>query len=309
MDITPKLLEKYAKGNCSQAEIEAVEHWLGCNDNGFEHVENDTCNKSSYLEEKLWSNIKTATLDVSETIKEKTFRLPKWSIAASVTICIGLSSYLMFSDHAIIYNTNAGEVKSVQLKDGTKVTLNAVSSLRISKRFGERTREVTLNGEAYFEVEKDSLHPFIVKTDRATTKVLGTKFNFSAYERDTTMVTLDEGKVVVYDNKKGSGRNIIMNPHQRVALYGDTLVKKNIRESHHTEWIYKKFVFNNESFARVIKKLERFYGCTIEVKKQSLYNKKYNGSHSDQTIGQLLDDIGFVLDFKFEKTNQKITLY
>lgn len=89
------------------------------------------------------------------------------------------------------------------LSDGTKVWLNSETELKYPVRFMSNTREVHVKGEAYFEVKKDSLHPFIVHTPHTNTKVLGTSFNVSAYEdEELTAITLVQGKVEVYNQSE-----------------------------------------------------------------------------------------------------------
>ncbi|MEN7548156.1 FecR domain-containing protein [Rapidithrix thailandica] len=307
MDITPELLAKYVNGDCTEAEARAVEQWLNYN-GGLEGLK-DNVETSPHLEEKLWKNIKTATIVASSTTRKSNFfRMKSWSVAASITIIIAITSYLLLNQ-TTMYKTNTGEVKTVMLSDSTKVILNVASSLQLSNGFGKSNRKVTLNGEAYFEVKKDSLLPFIINTHESVTKVLGTKFNLSAYVGEANTLTLDEGTVFFYDKRKGPASGLPLTPNEQVVLQKDSLIKNTIHQFHHAAWINRKLVFENQSFALVVKELERFYGYTIEVKKQSLNTRRYNGTHSNQSIEALLQDIGFVLDFKFRKTNNRILIF
>ncbi len=97
-----------------------------------------------------------------------------------------------------------GMNQQLTLTDGTKVWLNAESTLEYPETFeGKPNREVYLKGEAYFEVTKDTEHPFRVKTDALETLVLGTSFNVRAYSKEDTQVTLVEGSVKVSDKHQG----------------------------------------------------------------------------------------------------------
>src|SRR5690606_22979981 len=93
------------------------------------------------------------------------------------------------SDKIVICQTSAGQIKNITLSDGTLVYLNANSILKIPKKFTGNRRIISLTGEAYFEVVKDSLRPFTVQTQKSETTVLGTKFNLSAYANESAIVT------------------------------------------------------------------------------------------------------------------------
>lgn len=107
------------------------------------------------------------------------------------------------TDGTVEYNTlvvSRGGEYILTLSDGTKVWLNSETELKYPVRFTGNTREVSVKGEAYFEVKRDTLHPFIVHTPYSDTKVLGTSFNVSAYKDETTTtITLVSGKVEVYN--------------------------------------------------------------------------------------------------------------
>ena len=307
MEITPELLEKYGKGNCSEAEAQAVVKWLDYK-RGFENME-DGLKATLHLEENLWNRIKTTKAKIPRTRKSNFYSLDGWGIAASIIVLIGLGTFLLFPDNQTTYETEAGELKTCVLDDGTKVILNVASTLKVPKDFGEENRDVSLNGEAYFEVKKDSLHPFIVRTDESVTTVLGTKFNLSAYRDETNTLTLDEGMTLFYDKTNESDSGILLIPNEQATLDKGTLTKKTVGASQHKAWIQKKLVFEDQSFASVIRDLERFYGVEIEVKKQGMNNRKYNGTHTNPPLESLLEDMGFVFKFEYQKEGNTILIF
>ena len=307
MEITPELLEKYGKGNCSEAEAQAVEKWLDYK-GGFENMEDDF-KATPHLEENLWNRIKTTKAKIPKTRKSNFYNLNGWGIAASIMVLIGLGTFLLFSHNRTIYETDAGELKTLVLYDGTKVILNVASTLKVPKDFGEENRSIALNGEAYFEVTKDSLNPFIVRTNESVTTVLGTKFNLSAYRDETNTLTLDEGIVLFYDKANESDSGTLLIPEEQATLDKGTLTKKTVDPSIHRAWVQKKLVFEDQSFPSVVRDLERFYGIDIEVKKQGLNNRKYNGTHTDPPLESLLEDMGFVFKFEFRKEGNTILIF
>ena len=156
-----------------------------------------------------------------------------------------------------------GKKVALQLSDGTKVQLNAGSRFAFPQSFNGKNREVHLVGEGYFEVSKNEKQPFIVSTAKVDVKVLGTKFNLSAYSSDNICETvLLEGKVEIQGKGKVFNDRIDLVPNQKAIFFEDTkqLTKSNISDaSIYTTWINGWYDFSNEKLDRVLEKLERFY--------------------------------------------------
>ena len=157
----------------------------------------------------------------------------------------------------------------VELSDGTKVWLNAASSLRYPTQFNGKERKVYLTGEAYFEVAKDAAHPFMVKADRMDVTVLGTKFNVSSYPDDPIQRTaLAEGSVLINDAGQlaENGDGVMLKPGYEAAI------RKNGRRIHVNKvnmeaalaWKNGMFIFDGESLGSMMRKLSRWYN--VEVK-------------------------------------------
>ncbi len=125
-----------------------------------------------------------------------------------------------------------GQDYHLTLADGTKVWLNAESRLEFPDRFNGNTREVRLQGEAYFEVKKDVKRPFIVHTDYLSTRVLGTSFDVRAYSRKDASVTLVSGRVQV----KTGDLAQILSPGEQAALTGSQLAVKAVDTYPITQW-------------------------------------------------------------------------
>lgn len=159
-------------------------------------------------------------------------------------------------------STPRGGQYQVTLADGTKVWLNASSSLTYPSGFAHtKQRQVTLHGEAYFEVAKDKQHPFIVKTDQQTVKVLGTHFNISSYEDDhTTKTTLLEGLVSVSPAGKEAQ---VIHPGQQALLKGDAIAVKETNTEEVMAWKNGYFRFNDEDIKSVMRKLSRWYNIDV----------------------------------------------
>lgn len=307
MEITPELLEKYGQGNCSKAEIQAVEAWLD-DKGGFEKIR-DVSGVAPDLEEKIWYRIKTTKSRILRKRKSNVFDMNAWGIAASIAVLMGLGIFLLLFEGQVAYETNAGELKTLVLDDGTTVILNVASTLRVSKDFGSENRGVILSGEAYFEVAEDSLHPFIVETNESMTQVLGTRFNLSAYQGETNTLTLDKGRVLFYEQGNDPDSGILLLSNEQGILDKGKLNKKIVDPARYKAWIQRQLVFEDQSFAAVVRDLERFYGVHIEVKKQGLNGRKYNGTHTNQPLESVLEDMGFVLKFQYRKEGKTVLIY
>ncbi len=160
-----------------------------------------------------------------------------------------------------------GNQSRIVLADNTVVWLNAGSRLVYPTQFKDKTREVLLFGEGYFEVTKNPDKPFIVKTSNLDIKVLGTKFNISSYAEDNVIQTvLKEGIVAVRRNGAGLFESdILMKPNQ-MTIFDKTTMKAKVMEvdaNYYTLWTKGLISFEEVDFARVIKKLERFYNISI----------------------------------------------
>ncbi|MCW0483212.1 FecR family protein [Gaoshiqia sediminis] len=165
-----------------------------------------------------------------------------------------------------------GKKSMIQLSDGTLVWLNAGSQLIYPSTFQRKKREVVLIGEAYFDVAKNPSKPFIVRTADMHVKVLGTRFDVSAYPEDPVVETiLEEGSValeVVSKKFAHSGEEVILKPNQKISLNKEDGVAniKTVDVSMYTSWKDGILKTDREDLVRVIKKVERYYNIQIEMK-------------------------------------------
>lgn len=160
-----------------------------------------------------------------------------------------------------------GKTSEVTLPDGTKVLLNAGSRLIYPEIFEGNTREVFLMGEAFFDVTHDRQHPFVVQTDDYRVKVLGTKFNISAYPTDNIFETvLAEGKVSMEKNDAGLfDKTIDLEPGQLASFDRSTKETSisNIDTDNYILWTEGLLKFESTDLSRITKRLERFYNISF----------------------------------------------
>ena len=156
------------------------------------------------------------------------------------------------------------------LSDGTRVWMNSKSELSYPVAFGENVRRVRLSGEAYFEVTKDSVRPFIVEVDRGfEVKVLGTHFNIKAYDTDDSYeTTLVEGKVQV---SQGHKTKITLEPSEQMVIGKDGRHEvRVVNTSYYTAWHEGWFYFNDESLEQVLIMIGRWYDVDFVFAKENL---------------------------------------
>ena len=161
-----------------------------------------------------------------------------------------------------------GQDYHLTLADGTQVWLNADSRLEFPDRFNGNTREVRLQGEAYFEVKKDAKRPFIVHSDFLTTRVVGTSFNVRARSRRDAVVTLVSGRVQV---KAGEVAEVLTPGHQ-ASLAGSKLAVKAVDTYPITQWKEGFFYFDNQSLFSIMQELARWYNVNVSFDDTSKMN-------------------------------------
>ncbi|NRS87678.1 ferric-dicitrate binding protein FerR (iron transport regulator) [Flavobacterium sp. 7E] len=217
-----------------------------------------------------------------------------WAIAASFLVLMGLSSFFYFSTSLFNnreYATNKGERSKIVLSDGTQIWLNAASTLKYPAEFKGGTREVTLIGEAFFDVAKDKEHPFIIHTDKMDTKVVGTSFNVQAYPDQLKQeVSVLTGKVNVKSTV--THKNVYVTPGQKVVfktqnnkLHAYNGVAKNTV----SPWRKNILVFEDTPFPEVIATLNRNYNVVIKVENKNLNNLKISAYFKALPVDQVID--------------------
>ncbi|RAV30243.1 FecR family protein [Sinomicrobium soli] len=207
-----------------------------------------------------------------------------------------------------------GKTFELRLSDGTRAYLNAGSSLKYPVRFLKgRDRSVYITGEAFLEVEKDSLHPFIVVTDNVNIRVLGTKFNISAYPEDETSdVVLVEGAVSLYEAGKqyDPSNVVVLKPGFKGSFNKKEkkISREQVTTSLYTSWMEGELIFRNMSFGNIIKKLERHYNVSIVNENKELAVKKFNANFGTQPIEKVLQElkVNYGIDYEIDETDVMI---
>ena len=200
-------------------------------------------------------------------------------------------------------STPTGGQYQIVLTDGSKVWLNAASSLRFPAVFTGKKREVEITGEAYFEVAKNAAMPFVVKTGRSVIEVLGTHFNVMAYDNESVIkTTLLEGSVKV---RSGNSVNFLK-PGQQALLnaQGQTRIIEDADVDDETAWKNGLFQFKDAGIETVMRQAERWYNVTTSYEGK-IPVKQFTGRISRSVkISELLNMLKFFgVNFKMDGRN------
>ena len=192
----------------------------------------------------------------------------------------------------------------VILPDQSKVWLNAGSSLNYPVSFADaKTRNVTLTGEAYFEIAKDKTHPFVVKTVKQQVEVLGTHFNINSYaDEPATLTTLLEGSVSV----SATSAHHILKPGEQSMLTGQGISVAPANTEEVMAWKNGYFRFNDEKIESVMRKIARWYNVEIKFEGE-VSEEEYNGKISKfKNIAEVLEMLSETNTVHFKINGRRI---
>ena len=245
-------------------------------------------------------------------------------VAASVLIVVsvGTASYYIGTRHnqpksaALAYfetTTPMGAQTKVVLPDQSVVWVNAGSTLRYGSDFNTNGRSVQLDGEAYFEITRDSLKPFIVKSKRLDIKVLGTSFNVKAYGMDeTTDVTLVSGKVnVSLRDEVAHAGDVTLTPNRKLSFNKQTnkVRVSEVDAKDALSWMDGSLKFSEQPFMSIAKDLERKFNVRIRVESDPLRKEIFSGSFTkDYSLDKILREVDVDHKYVWTRSGDEIII-
>lgn len=248
---------------------------------------------------------------------------PALKVAASLVFILSISFvlYEQYRDtpattetkvaNLIVKKNPKGRKSTISLKDGSKVILNSESSIIYDENFASDTREIELNGEAFFEVAHNPEKPFIVKSGAISTVALGTSFNVCNYADGDLMVILVSGKVrIEQDGLLPNPVDNILMPGEKIKYLRSSGTLEKLKYNDYEDLLWKDGIlsFKQSSVEEVVANLERWYGVDIEVVAPSKKKVSYGAVFKDQSLKQVLQAMGFTLNFDYtiDEKNVKI---
>lgn len=348
-----ELIYKYLTGNSTNEETDILLQWLNQNSNNreqfaalkkvFIETEEAMSDSSGITEEAYQKFLERVHLKESQEkagakVKPPVFnRFSRYAAILILALTIGTIAYYIGKNNIKKINNEFCEIRvpyggksNLLLPDKTKIWLNAGSKLRYNKSFDNNKREVYLEGEAYFNVEKSN-SPFIVHTSHLDLQVLGTVFNVKSYPDENNIeTTLIEGKVCVKSDK--TKKPIYLNPNQKLTFYKkekciettdltdsisntntiaeeskskETIVFSNINTEKAISWKTGTLIFESEPLISITKKLERKFDVQFIFENEEMKQYTYSGTLKDFPLEQVLEALKLTsaLDYSINKKN------
>ncbi len=315
-----KLFRKYLNGTCTPDEYRMVNEFIQNrgNDKLLDGLMKNAWNRTEVQDIEKDNVDLLGRIHHQIALKEnkssnKYLAIYRISLQIAAVLVVGLifTSVWFYSNRVytpeIVQNisTPLASRTSFELPDGSKVWLNAGSSISFPGKFDGKSRLVKLIGEAYFDVKSDQI-PFLVETPKFTVNVLGTAFNVMAYNGEPASVTLERGKVELQSEGKSLG---FLDPGQQAQFSqgSDKINIEKVESEIFTSWKENRLIFQAEPLELLAKRLERWYNLKIVIGDPSLNNLKVTGKIEVESFSEVLDLMEYTLPIKYQyNKNERI---
>ncbi|CAM3359128.1 FecR family protein [Zobellia roscoffensis] len=306
------LIKKFEQEECTPSETKELRKYFDSEESLKSYLDNEFKNfSSSNIEGKVSHEIWSGIHDKIDTTKTITKSFYNWkytaAVAAMLLLCFGLYfNYNRTTTESLTISNNTDVVKLITLPDKSTVRLQSKSKIQFQKKFDDHSRHITLTGQAYFDVERDTLRPFSITTGKVVTQVLGTSFNIK-YSDSTVTVAVSTGLVKVSSDTQ----SVNLRPNQMVSysMLSDTSIeKKDTKTSLHLLWMQDQIFFDSISMEDLGIVLESIYGQRVvyvdayakESKIYSLYIEK------NEALSNILERLNFINEVKLIPKNNVI---
>ena len=301
------IIIRYLENRCSEEDFVLINEWMKESDGNagelFRMEEIYQLGKFPFEKDDLVTKAERRLgrrLEQENQKKQKVFKLRNMlryaaAIVAVMVLAAGLTYWFRDkTEEWVVALAAHGQVREMLLPDGTKVWLNSRSYLKHPTRFTGNTRDVVLNGEAYFSVHKDKSKRFTVSTPfDIKAEVLGTEFNMEAYAADSSVrTTLVSGSIrlsFLDDNQKH--KSFLMKPNEEFT-YNQYTKKVKVDKPYiptQTSWKDGLVVFRNTPFNEALKVLSKRFNVEFIVKNDKLYNNSFTGPFDGQHLQLILE--------------------
>lgn len=197
----------------------------------------------------------------------------------------------------------------VNLPDGSRVTLNAHSSLTYPETFDGEKRSVSLKGEAFFDIERDTTQPFIISAGHASIQVLGTSFLVRDDKDSGVSVLVKTGKVKLYSTKNQNAAVVLVKDEQGfLADTGERPVKQTIENINYLSQYDKVLRFENTPLNLVLKDLEKQYGVVFNVQQSTIDGCKITAKFEESTLDDILETLKIYFTWNIQQNGDTVTI-
>ncbi|UBM62670.1 FecR domain-containing protein [Candidatus Sulfidibacterium hydrothermale] len=329
-----KLLQKFFKDQCTEYELLDLTRWINQPETLDEILpefkkllaEYNPDMEGAFDSEKVLEQIQKKIANNKEQNNKKVFKqakqrilfrnLLKYAAVFFIALTVFASGYFLLvkpESHQITYIEKTvpnGKKAKIVLSDGTRVWINANSTLKYPLKMGKHFRKVFLTGEAYFDVVKNKKKPFIVITRDIKIKVLGTAFDVNAYpDNERIKTTLVRGKVnITGNNKKNQEQHVVLLPGQQAIYFKNAnyIQVHKVNTAQYTAWIKGELIFNETTLENVVKQLRRRFNLNISIQDTEIRNYKYTGQFSHESPEEIMRILEKVTPTQFIKTDHGI---
>jgi transmembrane sensor len=303
MDMDKEMLYRFFEGNASVSEEKQIKSWLDAS---------EANHRLFFQERKMFDAL---LLNSRQTRQKRKVRFSPWQIstAAAVALLLVLGGLHLVNtkNSEGRYNTilvPPGQRINLILADNSDVWLNANTTFRYPSGFSKKNRTVYLDGEAYFDVNKNEKKPFIVKTTQGDVLVTGTCFNVEAYSEFNTFETsLFEGGVEIYKN---GAKLTSLKPNEKGTLSDNKIVVSRIENGDEYLWKHGLIAFNNKCLEDILTSLEKYFDVNIQIDLEILPQHTYTGKfRQSDGVDYALRVLQRSIHFTYERNDETGTIY
>ncbi|MCL4482980.1 MAG: DUF4974 domain-containing protein [Bacteroidetes bacterium] len=303
---TGSLIGKYLSGKESKEEMVQLKNWLN-EDSSHQKLFNtlkEEKNIASSIEEFETYNKEVAWKRYLERMDTLSLRkiLFRWKFAAVFFFLIGCAGILAYinkerntplasNENYTAISTNNGQNSKIILPDSSVVWINSGTTLKYNTNFAVSNRSIKLNGQAFFQIARNEKMPLTVTCNDLKVRVLGTKFDVSAYPEDKNIsVVLESGSIELLHVKDQSFKQMLK-PGEKAEFNTESreLSVSKVDSYNYTSWKDGLLIFKNEPMSDAFKKLERWYNIDIEVKNNKVNQLVFNATIVNESIEEILD--------------------
>ena len=311
------LLAKYFAGETTNAESERVETWMGESDANWEEFqrlnqlweETKLGETAEFDSKKAWGQVEPQLAERNPTPNWTSYGLRIAAILAGIVVISLLYRNFLGQQDAVPMVANAiDKPEEVRLNDGSAIHLNTGSSIEYPETFADNHRTVVLDGEAFFDVARDTTSAFIIHVEDAVIEVLGTSFNVSSQEGSVT-VSVVTGKVELRMKRDASVKRILTAGEQ-ATLDPDMKMIDEIAApaADYLFWKNRTLNYQDVPLSNVVNQLNLHYGSNISIEDSTAFNCLLSSRFEDMEVTEIVEVITATFDLEIEETEDQLIL-
>ena len=323
-----RLIIRCLQGEATAVEQQKVERWVNSSDENrrlFNSYKDllllTTTDAPVYNAEVAWSKVKERMHNSKGLVIEpkprvnlsRVFRMAVPAVAALLLIGVGIFSLMKRAPEMVKFATTDELAATLQLPDGSSLSLNANSVINYPEKFKGQTREVTLSGEAFFEVYHNPERPFVVHADGLDIRVTGTSFNVKTINLgEFVEVSVNTGSVEVYPAgpEPNEAMHIRLSAGEKATYNNQThsIVKGVNDDLNLLSWKTGVLVFRESRLKDVFKSLEKKYKVSFIVDNPEISNQRITARFEDESLTEVMESISLIFSLEYEIKDQQVII-